>query len=325
MNPEGYCRNYADAATACPWRFDDTPPADSPTKEQPRGRDYFGGDLKGVDQQLDYLKALGVNTIYFNPIFDAGLEPLRTTPRTTRRSTRTSAPRRTGTTSSSTPRTAGSASSSTACSTTSRPTARSSTATATTRRSAPASRRARRSAAGSCSATSPRAPAPAPGPTAPKSATYEGWFGFDSIPVIDKAASNTVGLGVLPDRLRRDRQALAQGGRRRLAPRRLGRRVVPGRLLGDLPRGRQGDQPRRADDQRDVAEGLDAAADDPRRPPRHDDELPAPGRRPRRSWRRARSTPRASPTAATSSPRPTSSTGCPRSARTTRTPPTTRS
>ena len=72
VNPEGYCRNYADAATACPWRFDDTPPADNPTKEQPRGRDYFGGDLKGVDQQLDYLEALGVNTVYFNPIFDAG-------------------------------------------------------------------------------------------------------------------------------------------------------------------------------------------------------------------------------------------------------------
>ena len=70
--PEGYCRNYADGATSCPWRFDSTPPADSPTKEQPRGRDYFGGDLKGVDQQLDYLKALGVNTVYFNPIFDAG-------------------------------------------------------------------------------------------------------------------------------------------------------------------------------------------------------------------------------------------------------------
>jgi glycosidase/chitodextrinase len=70
--PEGYCRNYADGATNCPWRFDDTPPADSPTREQPRGRDYFGGDLKGVDQQLDYLAALGVNTIYFNPIFDAG-------------------------------------------------------------------------------------------------------------------------------------------------------------------------------------------------------------------------------------------------------------
>ncbi len=70
--PEGYCRNYADAdSTTCPWRYDDTPPANSP-KENPRGRDYMGGDLRGVDQYLVYLKSLGVNTIYFNPIFDAG-------------------------------------------------------------------------------------------------------------------------------------------------------------------------------------------------------------------------------------------------------------
>ena len=70
--PEGYCRNYADGDANCPWRFDDTPPTNSPTKEQPRGRDYFGGDLKGVEQRLDELDALGVTTIYFNPIFDAG-------------------------------------------------------------------------------------------------------------------------------------------------------------------------------------------------------------------------------------------------------------
>ena len=70
--PEGYCRNYADSATNCPWRYDDTPPDWSPFKEGPRGRDYFGGDLKGVDQYLDYLQSLGVNTLYFNPIFDAG-------------------------------------------------------------------------------------------------------------------------------------------------------------------------------------------------------------------------------------------------------------
>jgi glycosidase/fibronectin type 3 domain-containing protein len=70
--PEGYCRNYADGATNCPWRFDTTPPDWSPTKEQPRGRDYYGGDLKGVDQKLAYLQSLGINTIYFNPIFDAG-------------------------------------------------------------------------------------------------------------------------------------------------------------------------------------------------------------------------------------------------------------
>jgi glycosidase len=69
--PEGFCRNYADGSTNCPWRFDTTPPAWSPLKEGPRGRDYMGGDLKGVDQNLNYLKLLGVDTIYFNPIFDA--------------------------------------------------------------------------------------------------------------------------------------------------------------------------------------------------------------------------------------------------------------
>jgi len=67
--PEGYCHNYADAATNCPWR--NNTPMNTGTIEQPRGRDYYGGDLKGVDQELDYLKALGINTIYFNPVFDS--------------------------------------------------------------------------------------------------------------------------------------------------------------------------------------------------------------------------------------------------------------
>jgi glycosidase len=70
--PEGYCRSYADASGAtCPWRYDAHPPAWSPTVEGPRGRDYMGGDLAGVTQKLDYLKDLGVNTIYFNPIFES--------------------------------------------------------------------------------------------------------------------------------------------------------------------------------------------------------------------------------------------------------------
>jgi len=32
---------------------------------------YYGGDLKGVLDKLDYLEDLGVNALYFNPIFEA--------------------------------------------------------------------------------------------------------------------------------------------------------------------------------------------------------------------------------------------------------------
>ena len=33
--------------------------------------DYFGGTLKGIEASLDYLKSLGVNVLYLNPIFEA--------------------------------------------------------------------------------------------------------------------------------------------------------------------------------------------------------------------------------------------------------------
>ncbi|MFI3253118.1 MAG: alpha-amylase family glycosyl hydrolase [Eubacteriales bacterium] len=36
-----------------------------------RNRDFFGGDLKGITQKLDYLEDLGVETIYLCPIFEA--------------------------------------------------------------------------------------------------------------------------------------------------------------------------------------------------------------------------------------------------------------
>ncbi len=36
-----------------------------------RNRDFFGGDFQGVLDKLDYLKSLGVETLYFNPIFEA--------------------------------------------------------------------------------------------------------------------------------------------------------------------------------------------------------------------------------------------------------------
>jgi cyclomaltodextrinase / maltogenic alpha-amylase / neopullulanase len=37
----------------------------------PLGRDFFGGDIRGIIQKLDYLRDLGVNCIYLCPIFDA--------------------------------------------------------------------------------------------------------------------------------------------------------------------------------------------------------------------------------------------------------------
>ncbi|MBR4099169.1 MAG: DUF3459 domain-containing protein [Clostridium sp.] len=36
-----------------------------------RNRDFFGGDLAGITEKLDYLKDLGVETLYFCPIFEA--------------------------------------------------------------------------------------------------------------------------------------------------------------------------------------------------------------------------------------------------------------
>ncbi len=70
--PEGFCRNYVGATTTtCPWRYGDPTPTVADL-EQPRGRDYQGGDLAGIDAKLDQLKALGISTIYLNPIFDSG-------------------------------------------------------------------------------------------------------------------------------------------------------------------------------------------------------------------------------------------------------------
>ncbi|MBQ5810347.1 MAG: glycoside hydrolase family 13 protein, partial [Clostridia bacterium] len=34
-------------------------------------KDYFGGDIKGITEKLDYIASLGVSCIYLNPIFEA--------------------------------------------------------------------------------------------------------------------------------------------------------------------------------------------------------------------------------------------------------------
>lgn len=38
-------------------------------EEPARGRDFYGGDLRGVIEKLDYLQDLGVSCLYFTPIF----------------------------------------------------------------------------------------------------------------------------------------------------------------------------------------------------------------------------------------------------------------
>jgi glycosidase len=53
--PEGHCRGYE--AVDC--------------AEEPLGRDFFGGDLQGIKDKLDYLAGLGVTALYLNPIFEA--------------------------------------------------------------------------------------------------------------------------------------------------------------------------------------------------------------------------------------------------------------
>ena len=45
---------------------------DDPISTQHCCHQYFGGDLAGITEKLDYLKDLGVTALYLNPIFDSG-------------------------------------------------------------------------------------------------------------------------------------------------------------------------------------------------------------------------------------------------------------
>jgi glycosidase len=49
-----------------------TPQWNGPVTEQHCCHQYFGGDLQGVIQRLDYLRELGVTLVYLNPIFSSG-------------------------------------------------------------------------------------------------------------------------------------------------------------------------------------------------------------------------------------------------------------
>ena len=45
------------------------PPGTEPWGGTPTPRNYFGGDLKGIIDHLDYVSSLGVNALYLNPVF----------------------------------------------------------------------------------------------------------------------------------------------------------------------------------------------------------------------------------------------------------------
>ncbi|HOO32391.1 MAG TPA: glycoside hydrolase family 13 protein [Thermotogota bacterium] len=56
------------------YKKEDTVDWDQPIEEKERGRhqlDFYGGDLKGIEEKIDYLKNLSVSFIYLTPIFQA--------------------------------------------------------------------------------------------------------------------------------------------------------------------------------------------------------------------------------------------------------------
>lgn len=51
--------------------WNETPDWEPNSEGKITNTDYFGGDLKGIEEKLDYLKSLGVTCIYLNPIFES--------------------------------------------------------------------------------------------------------------------------------------------------------------------------------------------------------------------------------------------------------------
>ncbi len=47
------------------------PPGTQPWGGVPTPKNYFGGDIQGILDHLDYISGLGVNTLYLNPIFQS--------------------------------------------------------------------------------------------------------------------------------------------------------------------------------------------------------------------------------------------------------------
>ncbi len=68
------CPNLYGAGTAANiihtiWNEAMRDPRQAPVNNDAYGSQFYGGDLKGVEDKLDYIKNLGFDTIYFTPIF----------------------------------------------------------------------------------------------------------------------------------------------------------------------------------------------------------------------------------------------------------------
>jgi glycosidase len=73
-----YCR--AGGTSGCPTFYGSVPaqlhqtwnePIEDPQRTGVYNRDFFGGDLQGIQEKLGYLKSLGVDAIWMTPIFEA--------------------------------------------------------------------------------------------------------------------------------------------------------------------------------------------------------------------------------------------------------------
>ncbi|HYO63782.1 MAG TPA: alpha-amylase family glycosyl hydrolase [Pyrinomonadaceae bacterium] len=54
-----------------PWNTSIGDPRQPGPFQNAYGNQFFGGDLKGIENRLDYLQSIGVDTLYLNPIFKA--------------------------------------------------------------------------------------------------------------------------------------------------------------------------------------------------------------------------------------------------------------
>jgi cyclomaltodextrinase / maltogenic alpha-amylase / neopullulanase len=64
---------YLDQSVEFHSNWNDTPYVPGDGKSDANyNNDFFGGDLQGIIDKLDYLADLGINTLYINPIFEAG-------------------------------------------------------------------------------------------------------------------------------------------------------------------------------------------------------------------------------------------------------------